>query len=68
MADSPIGIVESVVSIAVLVFVLAVVLEVLANVPGVEIVEENPLGFLLDWMGDAVDGDESDGDDGGGLL
>jgi len=71
--SNPIGLVESGVSIAVLVVVLAVVLEVLANIPGVDLVESNPLGFVLDWMGDAVDGDDSEssddsGSDDGGLI
>jgi len=72
MADNnPIGLVESVASTFVLVIVLAIVLEVLANIPGVDIIDENPLGFLLDWMGDAVDGNDNDDgstDDGGGLF
>jgi hypothetical protein len=66
--NNPIGLAESAISIAVLIVVLAVVLEVLANVPGVDIVDENPLGFILDWMGAAVndeDSDDSSGDDGG---
>jgi len=69
MDTDSLGTMESVVSTAVLVFVLAVVLEILANAP-VDIVEENPLGFLFDWMGELTDSDDGndDGGGGGGLL
>ena len=60
MEKSPISAAEGAVSIVVLVVVLAVVLEVLATVPAVGIVESNPLGFVLDWMGELTDDDSSE--------
>jgi hypothetical protein len=67
-ATDTVGAVEGGISIVVLVVVLAVVLEVLATVPAVGIVESNPLGFVLDWMGELTDDDSNENSDSNGGL
>ena len=48
---------ESVVTLAVLVVVLYVVLEVLSTSP-IGLIDENPLGFIGDTVQEASDGDD----------
>lgn len=57
---------DSVGSLVVLVIVLFVVGEVLAEIPGVAF-DENPLAFVGDWLGKLTDGqnDENSDSDGG---
>lgn len=63
------GMIESAVSLVVLVVVLAVVLEVLKNVPAIDLIETNPLGFVIDVLADLTDADgNGDGSGNGGLL